>query len=104
MLKHGKEIKSKNLSFRINGAAFHQRFIYVLGQERVHILNASLELIGGFEHGAQSPYAIHLNDYGIFIADVKDYISKGEVLHFGWDHTLIQQVQTGYIPQAMLEL
>ncbi|NQV52595.1 MAG: hypothetical protein HQ500_05395 [Flavobacteriales bacterium] len=98
------EVVYTELSFTINGLAIQGNYVYILGKSRVFVYNLQLVLIGGWRHDASTPYALFANEDGVFISDVKDYISKGEVLYFGHDQELIDRIECGYIPQSMISL
>ncbi|MEQ9188879.1 MAG: hypothetical protein RLP15_14190 [Cryomorphaceae bacterium] len=92
------------LDHPVNGAALFGKFIYILSAERINVYDLMLHKVGGWRHEAITPYALFVDSSGIYIADVKDYISSGEVLYYGHHQNLMDRIPCGYIPQAMLSL
>ncbi len=98
------ELFYAGLDIAINDAAVHGNYVYVLGKNRVYVYNKKFVPIGGWKHGATTPYGLFISDDGVFVADVKDYISSGEVFYFGHDQQLKDRIPCGYIPQSMISL
>lgn len=88
----------------ISGMRFYQGRYFILSKERLVILDASFNTVGGYEHGASLPYGLHVSEDGVFVADAKDFISSGEVFHYGHDQLLKHIIPTGVIPQAMIKI
>jgi len=93
-----------SLSESVSGMDGFRGWSYVLTPHRVEIYDIDLNRIGGFDHSASSPYSIYVNKDGVFIADVKDFITRGEVLFYNHQYELVDRIPAGYVPQCMLAL
>lgn len=87
---------------KLNGCAFYEGKFYVLTGKDVLLINLEGTEIQRFEHDVNTPYSIYVDYSGIYITDVKDFISKGEVRRYGLNFSLMNTMETGFIPQAML--
>jgi hypothetical protein len=85
---------------RISGAALYASSCYVLFNSRVSQLNIEDGSSRSFSHEAKTPYSIFVDEKGVYISDVDDYLSRGKVLKYDHDFGLINTYQVGLIPQA----
>ncbi len=91
----------QSFNTRLSGAVLYDSIIYLLRNNVVNQLNVStLESIS-FNHAAQTPYSIFVDQSGIYISDVLDYLSKGKVLKYSHSSELLNTCNTGLIPQAL---
>jgi hypothetical protein len=87
---------------RISGAAIYESKVYILTNGSINQIDLNTESVVSFDHSAQTPYSIFVDDYGIYISDVIDYLSKGKVLKYEHDFSFEKSYDTGLIPQAFL--
>ena len=89
----------------ISAAIFKDELAFV-GRSAIHLLslsNLDADPQSG-EHDAQTPYSIYMDEAGIFISDVRDYLQAGMILHYSKDFSLLKSYETGIIPQSFLRI
>jgi len=87
---------------RISGSALYDSVGYFLLNNTVKMINLRSQNEGQFSHTAQTPYSLYVDESGIYISDVIDFLSRGKVLRYDASSQLIQELETGLIPQVIL--
>lgn len=101
----GSEIKQlKSWDANISGFHLFQNHAYLAFKRHLEILNISTGESVRFNHNATAPYGIYADSNFIIMCDVKDYVSRGEVLVYNHENELVDVFVAGYIPQAVIKL
>ncbi len=85
---------------RLSGASFYGENAYLLFRNTLVQLNLMTFQSRSFEHKAQTPYSVFVDQSGVYISDVLDYLSKGKVLVYDDHFEHKSTYRTGLIPQA----
>ena len=87
---------------RISGSTLYDSVVYFLFNNTVKMINLQSQNEDEFNYMAQTPYSLYVDESGIYISDVIDYLSMGKVLRYDASFQLIQEIETGLIPQVIL--